>query len=164
VKINPDELNLKDKVVFINRVAKVVKGGKRFNFTALVVVGDEQGLVGIGKGKAAEVPEAISKAVKHAKKQLVRVSIKNGTIPHEVLGHFGAEHVMLKPASAGTGIVAGGAVRAVIELSGIHNIVAKTLGRGNPFNVVHATLDGLNQLRDPEEVLRVRKSVVPQAG
>ena len=164
MKINPDELNLKDKVVFINRVAKVVKGGKRFNFTALVVVGDEQGWVGIGKGKAAEVPEAISKAVKHAKKQLVRVSIKNGTIPHEVLGHFGAEHVLLKPASAGTGIVAGGAVRAVIELSGIHNIVAKTLGRGNPFNVVHATLDGLNQLRDPEEVLRVRKSVVQQAG
>ena len=164
MKINPDELNLKDKVVFINRVAKVVKGGKRFNFTALVVVGDEQGWVGIGKGKAAEVPEAISKAVKHAKKQLVRVSIKNGTIPHEVRGHFGAEHVMLKPASAGTGIVAGGAVRAVIELSGIHNIVAKTLGRGNPFNVVHATLDGLNQLRDPEEVLRVRRSVVQQAG
>lgn len=164
MKINPDELNLKDKVVFINRVAKVVKGGKRFNFTALVVVGDEQGWVGIGKGKAAEVPEAISKAVKHAKKQLVRVSIKNGTIPHEVLGHFGAEHVLLKPASAGTGIVAGGAVRAVIELSGIHNIVAKTLGRGNPFNVVHATLDGLNQLRDPEEVLRVRKAVVQQAG
>jgi len=129
-----------------------------------VVVGDEQGWVGSGKGKAAEVPEAISKAVKHAKKQLVRVSIKNGTIPHEVRGHFGAEHVMLKPASAGTGIVAGGAVRAVIELSGIHNIVAKTLGRGNPFNVVHATLDGLNQLRDPEDVLRIRKSLVPQAG
>jgi small subunit ribosomal protein S5 len=163
VKVNPDELNLKDKVVFINRVAKVVKGGKRFNFTALVVVGDEQGWVGIGKGKAAEVPEAISKAVQHAKKKLVRVAIKNGTIPHEVRGHFGAEHVMLKPASAGTGIVAGGAVRAVIELSGIHNIVAKTLGRGNPFNVVQATLDGLNQLRDPEEVLRVRKSFVQQA-
>jgi len=164
VKVNPDELNLKDKVVFINRVAKVVKGGKRFNFTALVVVGDEQGWVGIGKGKAAEVPEAISKAVQHAKKKLVRVAIKNGTIPHEVRGHFGAEHVMLKPASAGTGIVAGGAVRAVIELSGIHNIVAKTLGRGNPFNVVQATLDGLNQLRDPEEVLRVRNSLVQQAG
>ncbi|TAL08734.1 MAG: 30S ribosomal protein S5 [Nitrospirae bacterium] len=164
MKVNPDELNLKDKVVFINRVAKVVKGGKRFNFTALVVVGDEQGWVGIGKGKAAEVPEAISKAVQHAKKKLVRVSIKNGTIPHEVRGHFGAEHVMLKPASAGTGIVAGGAVRAVIELSGIHNIVAKTLGRGNPFNVVQATLDGLNQLRDPEEVLRVRKSLIQQAG
>ena len=164
MKVNPDELNLKDKVVFINRVAKVVKGGKRFNFTALVVVGDEQGWVGIGKGKAAEVPEAISKAVKHAKKKLVRVSIKNGTIPHEVRGHFGAEHVMLKPASAGTGIVAGGAVRAVIELSGIHNIVAKTLGRGNPFNVVHATLDGLGQLRDPEEVMRVRKSLVQKVG
>lgn len=164
MKVNPDELNLKDKVVFINRVAKVVKGGKRFNFTALVVVGDEQGWVGIGKGKAAEVPEAISKAVKHAKKKLVRVSIKNGTIPHEVLGHFGAENVKLKPASAGTGIVAGGAVRAVIELSGIHNIVAKTLGRGNPFNVVLATLDGLNQLRDPEEVLRIRKSLVLKAG
>jgi small subunit ribosomal protein S5 len=127
-------------------------------------VGDEQGWVGIGKGKAAEVPEAISKAVQHAKKKLVRVAIKNGTIPHEVRGHFGAEHVMLKPASAGTGIVAGGAVRAVIELSGIHNIVAKTLGRGNPFNVVQATLDGLNQLRDPEEVLRVRKSGIQQAG
>lgn len=164
MKVNPDELNLKDKVVFINRVAKVVKGGKRFNFTALVVVGDEQGWVGIGKGKAAEVPEAISKAVQHAKKKLVRVSIKNGTIPHEVHGQFGAEHVMLKPASAGTGIVAGGAVRAVIELSGIHNIVAKTLGRGNPFNVVQATLDGLNQLRDPEEVLRVRKSLVQEVG
>lgn len=164
MKVNPDELNLKDKVVFINRVAKVVKGGKRFNFTALVVVGDEQGWVGIGKGKAAEVPEAISKAVQHAKKKLVRVSIKNGTIPHEVRGHFGAEHVMLKPASAGTGIVAGGAVRAVIELSGIHNIVAKTLGRGNPFNVVQATLDGLNQLRDPEEVLRVRNTLVQRAG
>ena len=160
MKVNPDELNLKDKVIFINRVAKVVKGGKRFNFTALVVVGDEQGWVGIGKGKAAEVPEAISKAVQHAKKNLVRISIKNGTIPHEVLGHFGAEHIMLKPAVAGTGIVAGGAVRAVIELAGIHNIVAKTLGRGNPFNVVLATLEGLNRLRDPEEVLRVRHSQV----
>ena len=158
MKINPDELNLKDKVIFINRVAKVVKGGKRFNFTALVVVGDEQGWVGIGKGKAAEVPEAISKAVQHAKKKLVRISIKNSTIPHEVHGQFGAEHILLKPAAAGTGIVAGGAVRAVIELAGIHNIVAKTLGRGNPFNVVQATLDGLNQLRDPEDVIRLRRA------
>ena len=147
-----------ERVIQVSRVAKVVKGGKRFNFTALVVVGDEQGWVGIGKGKAAEVPEAISKAVQHAKKNLVRISIKNGTIPHEVLGHFGAEHIMLKPAVAGTGIVAGGAVRAVIELAGIHNIVAKTLGRGNPFNVVLATLEGLNRLRDPEEVLRMRHS------
>ena len=164
MKINPDELNLKDKVVYINRVAKVVKGGKRFNFTALVVVGDEQGLVGIGKGKAAEVPEAISKAVQHAKKNLIRVAIKNGTIPHVVHGLFGAEHVLLKPAAAGTGIIAGGAVRAVIELAGIHNIVAKTLGRGNPFNVVQATLDGLNQLRDPDEVLRIRKAIDQQVG
>jgi small subunit ribosomal protein S5 len=161
MKVNPDELNLKDKVIFINRVAKVVKGGKRFNFTALVVVGDEQGWVGIGKGKAAEVPEAISKAVQHAKKKLVRVSIKNSTIPHEVQGQFGAERILLKPATAGTGIVAGGAVRAVIELAGIHNIVAKTLGRGNPFNVVLATLDGLNRLRDPEDVIRARRA--PQA-
>jgi small subunit ribosomal protein S5 len=164
VKANPDELNLKDKVVYINRVAKVVKGGKRFNFTALVVVGDGEGWVGIGKGKAAEVPEAISKAVQHAKKKLVRITIKNGTIPHEVHGLFGAEHVMLKPATAGTGIVAGGAVRAVIELAGIQNIVAKTLGRGNPFNVVQAVLEGLNRLRDPDEVLRIRKSMVQQAG
>ena len=164
MKANPDELNLKDKVVYINRVAKVVKGGKRFNFTALVVVGDGEGWVGIGKGKAAEVPEAISKAVQHAKKKLVRIAIKNGTIPHEVHGQFGAEHVMLKPATAGTGIVAGGAVRAVIELAGIQNIVAKTLGRGNPFNVVQAVLEGLNRLRDPEEVLRIRKSLAPQAG
>lgn len=164
MKVNPDELNLKDKVVFINRVAKVVKGGKRFNFTALVVVGDEQGWVGIGKGKAAEVPEAISKAVQHAKKNLVKVEIKNGTIPHEVLGHFGAEHIMLRPASAGTGIVAGGAVRAVIELSGIHNIVAKTLGRGNPFNVVLATLEGLSRLRDPEDVLRIRRTGITAIG
>jgi len=164
LKVNADELNLKDKVVFINRVAKVVKGGKRFNFTALVVVGDEQGWVGIGKGKAAEVPEAISKAVQHAKKKLVRIAIKNGTIPHEVHGLFGAEHVMLKPATAGTGIVAGGAVRAVIELAGIHNIVAKTLGRGNPFNVVQATLEGLNRLRDPEEVLRIRRAAFEPVG
>ena len=164
MKVNPDELNLKDKVIFINRVAKVVKGGKRFNFTALVVVGDAEGWVGVGKGKAAEVPEAISKAVQHAKKNLVKVSIKNGTIPHEVHGHFGGEHIMLKPATAGTGIVAGGAVRAVIELAGIHNIVAKTLGRGNPFNVVHATLDGLHQLRDPEEVLRIRRAPVIEAA
>jgi small subunit ribosomal protein S5 len=163
VKVNPDELNLKDKVIFINRVAKVVKGGKRFNFTALVVVGDEDGWVGVGKGKAAEVPEAISKAVQHAKKKLVKVSIKNGTIPHEVHGKFGGEHIMLKPATAGTGIVAGGAVRAVIELAGIHNIVAKTLGRGNPFNVVHATLEGLQRLRDPEEVLRLRRLPMVEA-
>ncbi len=158
MRINPEELNLKDRVVFINRVAKVVKGGKRFNFCALVVVGDGQGWVGMGKGKAAEVPMAISKAVEQAKKNLVSVPLKDGTIPHEVHGFFGGEHVLLKPASGGTGIIAGGAVRAVVDLVGAHNIIAKTLGRGNPFNTVRATLDGLRQLRDPEVVTRVRLS------
>jgi len=138
VRVNPDELSLKDKVVFINRVAKVVKGGKRFNFCALVVVGDGQGWVGIGKGKAAEVPVAIAKAVQQAKKNLVHVPLKSGTIPHEVHGLFGGEHVLLKPAVEGTGIIAGGAVRAVVELVGAHNIISKTLGRGNPFNTVRA--------------------------
>ncbi len=159
MRINPDELDLKDKVIFINRVAKVVKGGKRFNFCALVVVGDGRGHVGIGKGKAAEVPVAISKAVGQAKKHLVHVPLKEDTIPHEVHGIFGAERVLLKPAAAGTGIIAGGAVRAVVELAGAHNIIAKTLGRGNPFNTVRATLNGLLQLRDPAEVVRARKAV-----
>lgn len=160
MRVNPDELNLKDKVVFINRVAKVVKGGKRFNFCALVVVGDGRGWVGMGKGKAAEVPVAISKAVEQAKKHLVHVPLKGGTIPHEVHGLFGAEHVLLKPAVDGTGIIAGGAVRAVVELVGAHNIIAKTLGRGNPFNTVRATLDGLTQLRSLDDVLRFRRQAV----
>jgi len=158
VRVNPEELELKDKVVFINRVAKVVKGGKRFNFCALVVVGDGHGWVGAGKGKAAEVPAAISKAVQHAKKNLVQIPLKNSTIPHQVHGLFGGEQVLLKPAVAGTGIIAGGAVRAVVELAGVHNIIAKTLGRGNPFNTVRATLDGLMRLRDPEEVTRLRRA------
>ena len=160
MRVNPDELNLKDKVVFINRVAKVVKGGKRFNFCALVVVGDGHGWVGIGKGKAAEVPVAISKAVEQAKKHLVHVPLKGNSIPHEVHGLFGGEHVLLKPAVDGSGIIAGGAVRAVVELVGAHNVIAKTLGRGNPFNTVRAALDGLSQLRHPDEVLRLRR----QAG
>lgn len=164
MRVNPDELSLKDKVVFINRVAKVVKGGKRFNFCALVVVGDGQGWVGVGKGKAAEVPAAISKAVQQAKKHLVRVSLKDESIPHEVHGLFGGEHVLLKPAAAGTGIIAGGAVRAVVELAGAHNIIAKTLGRGNPFNTVRATMDGLLQLRDPQEVVRMRRAAVEKVG
>jgi len=164
VRVNPEELSLKDKVVFINRVAKVVKGGKRFNFCALVVVGDGQGWVGIGKGKAAEVPVAISKAVEQAKKHLVHIPLKNKTIPHVVHGLFGGEHVLLKPASIGTGIIAGGAVRAVVELAGAHNIIAKTLGRGNPFNTVRATMDGLLQLRDPEETARLRRGGVAQVG
>lgn len=164
MRVNPDELSLKDKVVFINRVAKVVKGGKRFSFCALVVVGDGQGWVGAGKGKAAEVPVAISKAIEQAKKHLVHVPLKNETIPHEIHGFFGGEHVLLKPASVGTGIIAGGAVRAVVELAGAHNIVAKTLGRGNPFNTVRATMDGLLRLRDPEEVVRLRRSGVERVG
>ncbi len=164
MRVNPEELSLKDKVVFINRVAKVVKGGKRFNFCALVVVGDGQGWVGVGKGKAAEVPAAISKAVERAKKHLIRVPLKDRTIPHQVHGLFGAEHVLLKPAVEGTGIIAGGAVRAVVELAGAHNIIAKTLGRGNPFNTVRATLDGLCQLRDPEEVIRLRRGGSEKVG
>ncbi|MCP9453377.1 MAG: 30S ribosomal protein S5 [Nitrospira sp.] len=159
MRVNPDELSLKDKVVFINRVAKVVKGGKRFNFCALVVVGDGHGWVGVGKGKAAEVPAAISKAVEQAKKHLIRVPLKGNSIPHEVHGLFGGEHVLLKPAADGTGIIAGGAVRAVVELVGAHNVIAKTLGRGNPFNAVRATVNGLMQLRSPEEVLRLRRRV-----
>lgn len=162
MRINADELNLKDKVVFINRVAKVVKGGKRFNFCALVVVGDGQGYVGIGKGKAAEVPIAISKAVGQAKKHLVQVPLRDGTIPHEVHGYFGGEHVLLKPASIGTGIIAGGAVRAVVELVGASNVITKTLGRGNPFNAVKAALNGLLQLRDPEQVVRMRRAGVQE--
>ena len=140
------------------------KGGKRFNFCALVVVGDGLGWVGIGKGKAAEVPAAISKAVQQAKKNLVQVPLKGETIPHEIHGTYCGEHVMLKPAVAGTGIIAGGAVRAVVELAGVHNIVAKTLGRGNPFNTVKATLDGLRQLRDPEMVVRVRMGGLEKVG
>lgn len=163
MRVNPDELSLKDKVVFINRVAKVVKGGKRFNFCALVVVGDGQGWVGIGKGKAAEVPVAIAKAVEQAKKNLVHVALTSGTIAHEVDGLFGAEHVLLKPAKKGTGIIAGGAVRAVVEVVGVHNVIAKTLGRGNPFNTVRATLNGLCQLRNAEDVLKMRRGAVGDA-
>lgn len=160
MRVNPEELSLRDKVVFINRVAKVVKGGKRFNFCALVVVGDGQGWIGVGKGKAAEVPVAISKAVDQAKKHLVHVPLKNGTIPHEVHGVFGGEHVLLKPASEGTGIIAGGAVRAVVDLVGARNVIAKTLGRGNPFNAVRATVQGLRQLRDPQEVMQLRRGLI----
>jgi small subunit ribosomal protein S5 len=155
-RVNPDELTLKDKVVYINRVAKVVKGGKRFSFAAVVVVGDGQGYVGVGKGKAAEVPEAIRKAVDHAKKSLVRVPIKDDTIPYEIVGRCGAEWIMMKPAAEGTGIIAGGAVRSVMEISGIRNILCKSLGSGNPYNVVKATLNGLVALRDPDTLARMR--------
>lgn len=158
-KINPEGLNLKDKVVHINRVAKVVKGGRRFSFTALVVVGDSEGTVGIGKGKASEVPEAIRKAIEHAKKTLLKFPIKEGTIPHRVIGRFGSGTVVINPAVKGTGIIAGGAVRALLEVAGVRNVVAKSLRSHNPFNSVKATLDGLASLKDPASVMRLRGKV-----
>ncbi len=163
-RVKPDELALKDKVIYINRVAKVVKGGKRFSFTALVVVGDGNGFIGAGKGKAQEVPEAIRKAVEKAKKNLIKIPLWNSTIQFDVVGHYGAEDVLLKPAAAGTGIIAGGAVRAVMEKVGIQNIISKCLGSGNPLNVVKATLDGLSKLRDSEEIKRSRQTEVIEAG
>ena len=157
MRVNSEELNLKDKLVSINRVAKVVKGGKRFSFSALVVVGNGQGWVGIGKGKATEVPPAIAKAVGRAKKQLIQVPLKDGSIPHDVHGYFCGEHVLMKPAKEGTGIIAGGAVRAMLEVLGAHNVIAKTLGRGNPYNVVQATLAGLSQLKNPKDFKQLRQ-------
>ncbi|MEW6054497.1 MAG: 30S ribosomal protein S5 [Nitrospirota bacterium] len=155
-KIDPDGLNLRDKVVHINRVAKVVKGGRRFSFTALVVVGDGEGTVGVGKGKASEVPEAIRKAVEQAKKSLLKFPLREGTIPHRIIGRFGSGTVIMNPAVKGTGIIAGGAVRAILEVGGIQDIVAKSLRSHNPFNSVKATLNGLSGLKDPEAVMKLR--------
>lgn len=164
-RIKPDSLELKDRVVHINRVTKVVKGGKNFRFSALVVVGDGRGHVGYGSGKAKEVPQAIAKGIDRAKRNLIRIPLKGTTIPHPVLGIFGAGRVLLKPASPGTGVIAGGAVRAVVEAAGVQDVLTKSLGSANPQNVVKATFEGLLKLRDPESHRRRRTEEAPvQAG
>jgi small subunit ribosomal protein S5 len=155
-RIDPNALQLKDQVVSINRVTKVVKGGKNLSFSALVVVGDGAGTVGYGSGKAREVPMAIRKGIEAAKKALVKIHVTTMSIPHTVIGHYGAGKVLLKPAPAGTGVIAGGAVRAVVEAAGIQNVLTKSLGTTNPYNVVKATMDGLLQLRGAEEVAAMR--------
>jgi len=161
-KFGSASLELKDQVVAINRVTKVVKGGKNLSFTALVVVGDENGSVGYGLGKAKEVPQAIKKGIEKAKKNMIHVSLKGSTIPHSSLGHYGAGRVLLKPASDGTGVIAGGPVRAVVQSAGIHNILTKSLGSTNPHNVVKATFDALRQLKEPAQVARLRGMAIEE--
>ena len=163
-RLDPSELELSEKVVFINRVAKVMKGGRRFHFTAVVVVGDMAGHVGAAMGKATEVPEAIRKAGTIARKHMISVPMAGSTIPHPLRVHFGAAQVLMKPAPPGTGLIAGGGVRAVLEMAGVKDAVAKSLGSNNPANAVKATVLGLSQLRSPEEALARRRAVSQEAS
>ena len=161
-QISANSLNLKDQLISINRVTKVVKGGKNMSFAALVVVGDEKGHVGFGTGKAKEVPNAIKKAVESAKNNLIRVPLVDGTLPHQMIGEYGAGKVLLKPAKEGTGVIAGGAVRAILQVLGIHNVRTKILGSNNAHNVIRATFNGLTRMKDPMEVARLRGKQVEE--